>query len=158
MTGAELIAAERQRQIDVENWTPEHDDEHDFQELAKAGVCYAHYAILVNLQGHDPATFWEEYESLWPWDKQWWKPSDDPIRNLVKAGALLSAEIDRLQRKAEADQAALEVQNRRVALEELLKQPTSDPEKFVRCTWCGSEMEKPKYGVSTPVCLECLPF
>jgi hypothetical protein len=40
----------------------------------------------------------------WPkeWNVDWWKPSDDPIRNLVKAGALIAAEIDRLQRKAEA--------------------------------------------------------
>jgi hypothetical protein len=34
----------------------------------------------------------------WPWSKKWWKPSSDPIRNLVKAGALIAAEIDRLQR------------------------------------------------------------
>ena len=37
---------------------------------------------------------------LWPWSDKWWKPSDDPVRNLVKAGALLAAEIDRLQRGA----------------------------------------------------------
>jgi len=35
----------------------------------------------------------------WPWEASWWKPSDDPIRNLAKAGALIAAEIDRLQRK-----------------------------------------------------------
>src|SRR6516162_7451434 len=28
VTGAELIAVERQRQINREGWTPEHDDEH----------------------------------------------------------------------------------------------------------------------------------
>lgn len=33
----------------------------------------------------------------WPWDAKWWKPSDDPIKNLVKSGALIAAEIDRLQ-------------------------------------------------------------
>ena len=32
----------------------------------------------------------------WPWGQAWWKPSTDPIRNLVKAGALIAAEIDRL--------------------------------------------------------------
>jgi hypothetical protein len=37
---------------------------------------------------------------FWPWDQDWWKPSPDPIRNLVKAGALIAAEIDRLQRLA----------------------------------------------------------
>lgn len=33
----------------------------------------------------------------WPWDEEWWKPSLDPIRNLEKAGALIAAEIDRLE-------------------------------------------------------------
>jgi hypothetical protein len=37
----------------------------------------------------------------WPWDEKWWKPSTNPIRNLVKAGALIAAEIDRLQRVTE---------------------------------------------------------
>ena len=33
--------------------------------------------------------------SDWPWPPEFWKPSDDPVRNLVKAGALIAAEIDR---------------------------------------------------------------
>jgi hypothetical protein len=32
----------------------------------------------------------------WPWDAKWWKPSVDHVRNLVKAGALIAAEIDRM--------------------------------------------------------------
>jgi hypothetical protein len=33
----------------------------------------------------------------WPWDGEWWKPNyNDPVRNLVKAGALIAAEIDRV--------------------------------------------------------------
>lgn len=36
----------------------------------------------------------------WPWATDWWKPSDDPITNLVRAGALIAAEIDRLLREA----------------------------------------------------------
>lgn len=86
MNGAELIAAERQRQIDVEGWTPEHDAEHDSHEMAAAAVAYA-----LTIHSMPVAKWW------WPWDDEWWKPSDDPIRNLVKAGALLAAEIDRLQ-------------------------------------------------------------
>lgn len=31
-------------------------------------------------------------------EEKWWKPSDDPIRNLVKVSALIAAEIDRLKR------------------------------------------------------------
>ena len=83
MTGVELIAAERQRQMDVEGWTPEHDAEHDAGEILDAAICYAVPRFAVK---------------YWPWGRQWWKPSDDPIRNLVKAGALIAAEIDRLRR------------------------------------------------------------
>lgn len=32
----------------------------------------------------------------WPWREESFKPSDDQIRNLTKAGALIAAEIDRL--------------------------------------------------------------
>lgn len=93
MTGVELIAAERQRQIEVEGWTAQHDDDHDMGEMAAAAICYATTAVdneIRSLEGSD--TDW------WPWEMSWWKPSEDPIRNLVKAGALIAAEIDRLQR------------------------------------------------------------
>jgi hypothetical protein len=95
-TGIELIAVERQRQIEVEGWTPEHDDDHDCGELASAGACYA--LVQEEMIGAD----WEP--AFWPWDRKWWKPSPDPIRNLIKAGALIAAEIDRLQRAAQTDE------------------------------------------------------
>lgn len=81
MNGAELIAAERQRQVDVEGWTPEHDAEHDRGELAKAAAAYAvpdHAAVF------------------WPWAFSGFK-RDERVRELAKAGALIAAEIDRLQ-------------------------------------------------------------
>ena len=40
-TGIELITKERQRQIEVEGWTKEHDAEHTNDSLALAAVCYA---------------------------------------------------------------------------------------------------------------------
>jgi hypothetical protein len=40
---------------------------------------------------------------LWPLDPNLWKPSDDPIRNLEKAAAMLAAEIDRLIRARRED-------------------------------------------------------
>jgi hypothetical protein len=94
-SGVELIAEERSRQISVEGWTPEHDDQHTSGELSEAAAGYAHTAclqisFLPSLAVCVPA--------LWPWSENWWKPSSDPIRNLVKAGALIAAEIDRLQR------------------------------------------------------------
>jgi hypothetical protein len=90
-TGVELIAQERLRQISVEGWTPEHDDKHDDFELSAAGQCYVVAAVQL-----DPANVHPPFS--WPWEKSWWKPSPDPIRNLVKAGALIAAEIDRIQR------------------------------------------------------------
>lgn len=36
---------------------------------------------------------------LWPWDQSWFKPKDRR-RDLVRAGALIVAEIDRLDRSA----------------------------------------------------------
>ncbi len=80
------IAAERQRQIDSEGWTPAHDDEHTEGEMAEAAACYAGGSGIG-----------------WPWHPKWWKPSDKR-RDLVKAGALIIAEIERLDRASNPDE------------------------------------------------------
>lgn len=88
------VFAERLRQISGEGWTPEHDDEHGNGELARAAATYALHAIGVPgaLQVHTIGG------ALWPWDFSWLKPADNR-RNLVKAGALILAEIERLDRQ-----------------------------------------------------------
>lgn len=88
-TGIELIAEERQRQIEVEEWTPEHDDKNTNEQLVIAASCYclpiAQREFCIREQ--------------WPFDYEWWKPTpNDRIRELQKAGALIAAEIDRLNR------------------------------------------------------------
>jgi hypothetical protein len=98
MDGAELIAAERRRQICAEGWTPEHDDEHITGEMIGAAVTYAAHALEIVSDHEVPGA---DNEGWWPWDEKWWKPSPDPIRNLAKAGALIAAEIDRLLRAKE---------------------------------------------------------
>lgn len=95
------VIAERQRQQSVEGWTPEHDDLHDSGELAGAAACYAHYT---NARGWVFPTNPGDYQSAdepnnWPWDPAWWKPTN-PRRDLVKAGALILAEIERIDRAA----------------------------------------------------------
>ncbi len=102
MNGIELIAAERQRQIEVEGWTPEHDDEHISGQMADAASCFArtkkgpYVSLGVDWGGHHVRV-----PHRWPWHASWWKPTpDDRIRELAKAGALIAAEIDRLQRLA----------------------------------------------------------
>lgn len=82
------VLAERRRQIEAEGWTPEHDDEHSVGEMAKAAACYA----LVSAGFNPDATI-----NVWPWHRRWWKPSDTRC-NLVKAAALILAEIERLDR------------------------------------------------------------
>lgn len=96
-TGIELIAEERTRQIEVEGWTPEHDKLHQGEQLAQSAACYAIPQKYRNEKMRDGLTI---REFLWDWSKSWWKPSPkNRIKELVKAGALIAAEIDRLQNK-----------------------------------------------------------
>jgi hypothetical protein len=85
-TGAELIAEERGRQP-KRGYNMSHDDQHRNGELARAAACYA-------MKPH-----WDTHAFLryWPWEPDEWKPGDR-IRELIKAGALIAAEIDRLHR------------------------------------------------------------
>jgi hypothetical protein len=85
------VLQERRRQIDREGFTPERDaDVWPGGELADAAACYAADAGGFVWQGGWPG-------EVWPWGQEWWKPST-PRRNLVKAGALILAEIERLDR------------------------------------------------------------
>ena len=99
-TGIELINEERERQINEEGWTPEHDDEHKDNQLANAAATYAMDANCRD--GLTRLVYDCEIDGIpptWPWDEKWWKPTpDDRIRELVKAGALIAAEIERLHR------------------------------------------------------------
>jgi hypothetical protein len=110
-TGIELIADERARQISQEGWTPEHDDKHDVRELARAASAYVRLYVerawLVDNELGVPscnagpkAYKKEEMHGYWPWAKKYWKP-ETPLKTLVKAGALIAAEIDRLNRKSQ---------------------------------------------------------
>jgi hypothetical protein len=117
-TAIELIAEERKRQIEAEGWTPEHDDRHKNGQLATAAACYAlaegwrnKYKPLIT--DHIPPMVGNTLNDsvpIWPWDKAWWKPTpDDPIRELVKCGALIVAEIERRQRIAGQVQEVVDV-------------------------------------------------
>lgn len=105
MSGIGRIAKERQRHFDVEGWTPEHDNQYDQGELAMAAACYSAFAQMlckVECEGlREQLVDEAEPAEWWPWDESWWKPSPDPIRNLEKAGALIAAQIDRLERAQE---------------------------------------------------------
>lgn len=83
MNGVMMIAEERQRQLTAEGYTSTHDEEHEMEELAFAAATYAL-----------PSPYRQNH--LWPdgWD---FKPGPTRVRELVKAGALIAAEIDRLR-------------------------------------------------------------
>lgn len=98
-TGIGLIAKERQRQIDVEGWTPEHDAGHTDESLSYVAACYAIPHNGRNIFAGNGGLS-NVQRVLWPdtWDKKYWKPTpDDRIKELAKAGALIAAEIDRLK-------------------------------------------------------------
>ena len=79
VTGKQCIAAERQRQIEAEGWSPEHDDQHGADVLEMAALCY-----------RDAADEGSAQPAQWPWDAKWWKPKSRE-RNLERAGALYQA-------------------------------------------------------------------
>lgn len=94
-SGIELIADERKRQIEEEGWSANHDDLLCLCQLKNAAIAYLNYSNS------------DHVRKFWPFDWKWWKPSqvsmDVPYeisetRNLIKAGALIAAEIDRLLR------------------------------------------------------------
>lgn len=138
MSGIERIAEERKRQIEREGYDTSRDDSHRNYELSSAACCYAQMGAggpYSHMRSGNPPPGW-------PWYPDEWKPKRDPIKNLVRAGALIAAEIDRLEREAE----------RRRAGEERKIVSQVDWDKFANllkgvdmcfCTVCNHQ---PEYG------------
>ncbi|ECD6340911.1 hypothetical protein E2M60_05525 [Salmonella enterica subsp. enterica serovar Newport] len=93
------IVSERLRQIHMEGWAPEHDDTYDGGELAGAAACYArHVSARGWVYAENPAAYQDEdVPGDWPWAEAWWKPTC-PYRDLERAGALILAEMERINR------------------------------------------------------------
>jgi len=83
----EDVVNERQRQQLIEGWDAAHDDKYVDGELASAAACYALFADRPGFS--TPAH--------WPWGSEWWKQTNQR-RDLVKAAALIIAEIERIDR------------------------------------------------------------
>jgi hypothetical protein len=93
------IWLERQRQINDECWTAEHDDQQTNGNLALAAACYAAPVRMFRadaMAGRGYETY-TAYRDAWPWDDKWWKPKDRR-QDLVRAAALIVAEIERMDR------------------------------------------------------------
>lgn len=95
-TAVQLIAEERDRQIKREGFTAESDDNYAPGVLIRAGLCYVIHGanmLMTNRRTKSRPVAW------WPFSKSWWKPTPDPVRCLIKGGALIAAEIDRCLRE-----------------------------------------------------------
>lgn len=95
------VLAERQRQVTAEGWSSKNDDQYKNTELAFAASCYAFHAAAASWDLEDDGIPYDSHPvpKQWPWDPSWWKPTD-ARRDLVKAGALILAEIERIDRAA----------------------------------------------------------
>lgn len=101
-TGIELIQAERERQVSREGFDAAHDDAHSSGEICRAAGCYLAHAEVQSMldDPSDPISYAGGLPAFWPWKQGDWKPRDR-MRNLIRAGALIAAEIDRIQRADE---------------------------------------------------------
>lgn len=101
-TGLQLITEERNAQR--VRWSEVHDDSHVYGELSMAAAAYAQVASA-QMRGASAEEFTADMmigEGDWPFEADAWKPRE-AIDNLVRAGALIAAEIDRIQRAAGPD-------------------------------------------------------
>lgn len=117
-TGVTMICLERVRQVEQEGWSAEHDATHTAGELAMAAACYAAPERIYREERRFVNRV--DYIEPWPFEGKFDNrfhmgerrknrgnalpaPStltdSERIQLLVKAGALIAAEIDRLTRK-----------------------------------------------------------
>lgn len=105
------IEAERIRQIDMERFTVAHDDAHDARELARAAGAYVQHYFerqwlipgAVTPEAGLRVYRGDSAPDCWPWDEECWKPKN-PRRDLIRAIALLVAEVELMDRKSQATQ------------------------------------------------------
>lgn len=102
------VASERQRQISAEGWDAAHDDAHDEFEMSRAAAFYCLHTAADILPEpdvdapSDRCGLFLTADNAWPenWSRHLWKKPKDARRNLVRAAALIIADIERLDRKA----------------------------------------------------------
>lgn len=104
ITGADLIASERRRQVYAEGYTPDQDKHYGSDELVNAALCYVESSIgcCGQLEGVDTSIV----PPCWPWSGLSWKPKNRAA-DLVRAGGLIAAELDRMLEAGLIDRATL---------------------------------------------------
>lgn len=100
LSGSQLILRERQRQINREGYSYEHDDTHTHGQMGMAAACYERIGdMLASRHNMGLAVIIPRPKfTEWPWSQSDWKPASEPRRNYEKAGALFMAEGERLMR------------------------------------------------------------
>jgi hypothetical protein len=90
----EMIVSERARQLCKEGYSPAHDDQHTEGQLAVLAAAYA----LSSRSGYE--TRLQRMVAAHLLDTYGWKfKPKDPVRDLVRAGALILAELERVIRR-----------------------------------------------------------
>lgn len=98
MSVIEEIAAERKRQVEAEGFDATHDDQHSNGEISDAALCYGNEVRWRRMFGKTvEKSLIQGPPAAWPWAREWWKPKNDR-RDLIRAAALIVAEIERLDR------------------------------------------------------------
>jgi hypothetical protein len=90
------VFVERERQVSGEGCSHTQDDAYVNGELVGAAIAYALSAMRELVPA---AVLKDQLARFWPWGAHWWKPHGKR-RDLVRAGALILAEIERLDRGA----------------------------------------------------------
>lgn len=125
------VIAERLRQQAEEGFDAAHDDKYTEGELAAAAASYVDFA---SYSDDTRARYTGRVVTGWPWAADWWKPKSRR-QDLVRAGALILAEIERLDRAAQETAIAT-------------------------CEACGHAIQEGEAylpSAATPLCAACAP-
>lgn len=97
----QLMSDERLRQIEVEGWTPEHDDTHNEGSLADAAACYAATTKVYRHERlQEGSGVFNSFPLLWPWEPEYLKYDTKTEEDrLIVAGALIIARLDQIHRE-----------------------------------------------------------
>lgn len=88
------IKQERERQI-KKGYDALHDDMHETEDIALGAAVYA---IPPYVRTYDLDEADDRPPKLWPFDARDWHPHPERERELIKAAAMIIAEIERLRR------------------------------------------------------------
>ncbi|WP_336948678.1 hypothetical protein [Acinetobacter junii] len=95
------VIAERERQINVKGYSTDHDDQYEGNQLPRTASGYVDQVVGRSwvYDDYGPEVYQDDdVPEFWPWDESYWKPKS-PREDLVRAAAILIAEIERLDRK-----------------------------------------------------------